>query len=587
MASLPKSIKVALLVLAAAVALPLVCLLFLVSAVYVYPLLPHRVPCGAVDTSRYEVQEYGRSRVCGSSELRRNGYGWWELETGGTPEEIGAESGALMKDLIARQEDVFVSKIEEYIPSRTYRSFLCRLVLFFNRNMDRHIPEEFLTEIYALSRFAPEKYGIYGPAYERQINYHAAHDIGHMMQGYMLVGCTSFAARNGASMDSSLVCGRNFDFYFGDGFAENRLVTLCRPDSGYAFVHVGWPGMSGVVSGMNSEGLTVTINASSGPLPMKSAMPVTLLTRRMLQYASTVSEAVSFAEDADIFVSESILVCSARERRAVIIEKNPERTCVYDPDSISCAGSGRDAVSLRLLKSGFVACSNHFQSAGFADDSYNAENIRMSDSPYRLSRVYELADSIGPVGYTEAVRILRDRRGLHGKDIGLFNQKAINQSIAHHSVVFKPEEKLMWLSTSPWQGGSYVCYDLSDAFSEHPGGGLRIRKDMEVAPDSVYVNETVPLIGEYRQLAAEVEAAVAGKGEVSWQQVQRLMDINPCYFGAYALAAEYMAASGEPASAVRYMRKALQMEIPSEGERAALEEKLARYEKLAGRFLSL
>ena len=63
--------------------------------------------------------------------------------------------------------------------------------------------------------------------------------------------------------------------------------------------------------------------------------------------------------------------------------------------------------------------------------------------------------------FKKRFNILRDRKGLHNADIGMGNEKAINQLIAHHSIVFEPKKLLVWVSTSPWQLGEYVAYDLN------------------------------------------------------------------------------------------------------------------------------
>lgn len=163
------------------------------------------------------------------------------------------------------QEQVFVDRIREFIPSEGYLKFLGGMIRIFNRNLGRHVPEEYRREIYARSLYCSHDFDAIGTPYERQLNYHAAHDIGHAMSQYMLVGCSSFAAWGGASDDGKPVVGRNFDFYMGDDFTRNKIVTFCRPQAGHPFASIGWAGMIGVLSGMNSEGLTVTINAAKGP----------------------------------------------------------------------------------------------------------------------------------------------------------------------------------------------------------------------------------------------------------------------------------------------------------------------------------
>ena len=462
------------------------------------------------------VQVNDSLRRWGSSSLRIDPDGLYEMRVCGGPFERGEAIGKLGEDLLYQQEKAFADKLFEMVPSSRYRAFLHYFITIFNRRMGASVPLEYRQEIKAMSASCTHEFDEFGSPYERQMQYHSAHDIGHVMQDYMLVGCTSFAVWGRESADSSLLMARNFDFYMGEEFAKNKLVLFEKPDSGYAYVSVTWPGMLGVVSGMNTQGLAVTINASKLEVPSSSATPISILVKSILQYASNIEEAETIASSFKTFVCESILVGSANDGRAVIIEKTPSAMGIYSPEgdyassrmtaassanmvsqlggavesvrqgvaSSSAAdgsshGCGSGSGRLADFSSGNSAassggasavtriiCTNHYQSDRFRDDPVNVENIRVSDSGYRYRRVQQLLDSLGSIDYLKAAAVLRDIRGVDGEDVGYCNDLSINQMLAMHSVIFKPAEKKIWVSTSPWQFGKFVCFDLDEVFGE-------------------------------------------------------------------------------------------------------------------------
>ena len=473
------------------------------------------------------VQVNDSLRRWGSSSLRIDPDGLYEMRVCGGPFERGEAIGKLGEDLLYQQEKAFADKLFEMVPSSRYRAFLHYFITIFNRRMGASVPLEYRQEIKAMSASCTHEFDEFGSPYERQMQYHSAHDIGHVMQDYMLVGCTSFAVWGRESADSSLLMARNFDFYMGEEFAKNKLVLFEKPDSGYAYVSVTWPGMLGVVSGMNTQGLAVTINASKLEVPSSSATPISILVKSILQYASNIEEAETIASSFKTFVCESILVGSANDGRAVIIEKTPSAMGVYSPDGgyassrMTAASSANMVSSLdgasssvrqgvaspsaadgsphgcgsgtgRLADSSSgnsaasldeasvvtrVICTNHYQSDRFRDDPVNVENIRVSDSGYRYRRVQQLLDSLGSIDYLKAAAVLRDIRGVDGEDVGYCNDLSINQMLAMHSVIFKPAEKKIWVSTSPWQFGKFVCFDLDEVFGEEGLSTRSVRGD--------------------------------------------------------------------------------------------------------------
>ena len=314
--------------------------------------------------------------------------------------ERGVAAGKLTKELAEKQEIAFVRQIKLLVPSNNYLRFLKFFVAYFNRHLPDHIPEEYLEEIYGVSLYASDKFDYMAPKYYRLLNYHAAHDIGHALQDKnMTVGCTSFAAWKERSENGNLIVARNFDFYSGDEFAENKIVCFCKPKTGYKFAYITWAGFTGVVSGMNDQGLTVTINAAKSEIPTSAATPISIVAKEILQYSKNINEAFEIAKKRTTFVSESILISSVNDNAAAIIEKTPSKTNLYTEN--------RDV----------LLCSNHYQSDLFKNDFGNNKNIIESSSLYRKIRLEQLVQKKPKLNYLNAAEILRDQKGINDKNI--------------------------------------------------------------------------------------------------------------------------------------------------------------------------
>ena len=497
-----------------------------------------------VDTNFYTIKD---------NWLRKNDKGLWEMYVEGNPIELGVYEGRLGKELIYQQEEAFVEQMKKIIPSDFYLKFLRYLIGWFNRDIDKHIIDRYKEEIYGVSLSTSKDFDIIAPGYQRMLNYHAAHDIGHALKDLALVGCTSFIA-NQHRNDSDMVVGRNFDFYINDAFAKNKMIAFVKPDSGYQFAYITWASMIGVVSGMNTEGITVTINAAKSDVPSEAKTPISILTREILQFSSNLDDAIAIARKRNTFVSESILVSSAKDDKAILIEKSPSQMDIFQTNTSQ------------------MVSANHYQGKLFEDNENNIKNIEESSSYYRQQRCEQLLSQFhDTVSVLNASSVLRDTRGLDNRDIGLGNEKAMNQLISHHSVIFLPKKLQIWVSTSPYQLGEYLCYDLNEIFSlnQIPSINQTLYKPQLTIPEDTLLHSK-SYAGYVRMKEIKQLIKTAITKDHSIDNADHLMlemaQSNPNYFYTYELIGDYYLHFGNNKKAISNYEKALSLEIANKWE---------------------
>lgn len=487
----------------------------------------------------------------GANYLKKNKFGVWEMYIEGDPYERGLIYGELAQELVQEQEDIFVDQIEQFVPSKFWQQFLRIFIGFFNADLPKYIPLENQQEIYGISQYFSSDYDHIATKYMRILNYHAAHDIGHALNDYSMVGCTSFALNGEKSADKQLLIGRNFDFYVGDEFAKNKLVLFVKPTKGYGFVSYSWAGFTGVASGLNEAGLSVTINASKSDLPTSSRTPIALLAREILQYARTIDEAVAIAKKRKTFVSETLMVSSAADKKAVLIEKSPLKTGVY------------------VSSTDQLICSNHYQSNTFKNDPVNIQNIQESDSKYRYSRVERLLSKKSSYSAADALGILRDQKGPDNDTLGMGNPRAINQLIAHHSVLIQPEKRQFYISTSDFQLGEFIAYDLTKTFKSKQA------TIVDELPASIFISsKAYHQFLEFKKVKAAINAYLLfGKAlHLSQKDIDQFIGNNGESYVTYELLGNYFFKKEQFQRSKHYIEIALTKELASQNTRKELEQ---------------
>lgn len=496
--------------------------------------------------------------------LTKNKQQLWELYIRGNPLQLGYNNGALTQDLMQKQEEIFFSKVESFVPSKFKQNLLRGFLKWYNRKMYLNVREDYQAELYGLSQYSSDRYNFIAPKFLRSLYLHGAHDIGHAMQDLAVVGCSSLAVWNENTEDGDLLIGRNFDFYVGDDFAKNKLVEFVDPEQGIPYLSVSWPGMIGVVSGMNKEGITVTINAGKSKIPLTAKTPISLVTREILQYAKNIDEAIAIAKKRKVFVSESILVGSAHDKIAIIIEVSPDNFDVYKVENTSK-----------------VFCTNHFQSEAYKDDKRNQKHIIESHSEYRYEKLQELLQENKKLNPEKMAALLRDTSGLKDQKIGYGNEKAINQLLAHHAIIFSPEKRLVWVSSNPYQLGEFVCYDLNEIFSgKKPEESLKAKTALNIARDPFADSKAYENYEEYKLMSAEVSDATDRKYRFLTDDfISHYQSLNPDFWLTYYQVGKYYFSKKEFSKAQSEFSKALTKEITTVPDQEHIEKYLKKIEK--------
>ncbi|MDO5609101.1 MAG: C45 family peptidase [Capnocytophaga sp.] len=497
------------------------------------------------DVASYEIEKPVIQQINDSASvsqygfLTKNAYGHYICYTQGNDYQRGLTTGALTQPLLQKQESLFFEKVKEFVPSKFKQSLLRQFLKWYNRKMYLHIPNHLQAEIYGISEYSDDTYNYLATKFLRSMYLHGAHDIGHAMQDLALVGCTSVAAWDSLTEKGKMLVGRNFDFYAGDEFAEDKLIYICSPDNGFAYASVTWGGMIGVVSGMNESGITVTINAGKSAIPLQAKTPISLVTREILQFASSIDEAVAIAKKYEVFVSEAILVTNYREKRAVSIEVSPDNFGVYE-----------------LPNSDLLVCANHFQSENYVNDKRNTAQIKNSHSQYRFDRMNELITENEKLTVEKLVSVLRNKEGINDEALGYGNEKALNQLLAHHAVVFEPENQQLWVSSNPYQLGAFVKYDLPSVWENPVFDNPSIVNPEIIRKDDFIDNQWFKNYEEYRKINRIIEKSIKNKTDISAEMIRHYQSLNPDLWSVYYKIGVYYYQKGWYAAARNEFKKA-------------------------------
>ena len=197
--------------------------------------------------------------------MRAGGRGFARSISEGSPEEIGAAHSRLLREGMIDDESEVWGDFAHFVPVAAARTLMMDVGRVRYREVDQSFPEERKREIAAEALgFQPDPFASHLPTYHRLVFLHSLYDIALSFEHSPLIGCSAFVLGPGATRDGHTLLGRAFDFEAGDEFDRDKAVFFVRENGAIPFASVAWPGLVGVLSGMNAEGVAIVGSWSAG-----------------------------------------------------------------------------------------------------------------------------------------------------------------------------------------------------------------------------------------------------------------------------------------------------------------------------------
>lgn len=167
-----------------------------------------------------------------------------------------------------------------------------------------------------------------------------------MLELRRMGGCSSIIVGKSRSKTGQVLFGRNFDFPPMGVLQKYGVVAVYRPKGKRAFVSIGYPGLFGVISGINDAGLCVATldvyeSKDGSRVFDATGKPMMFTFRKILEECKTVEEAGRLLKAEKATTWMNLSVCD--RNGGVVYEITPKSVVARKPvaDLVSCTNHFR------------------------------------------------------------------------------------------------------------------------------------------------------------------------------------------------------------------------------------------------------
>lgn len=253
------------------------------------------------------------------------------------------------------------------------------------------------------------------------------------------------------------------------GDAAIPVVQIAKPTGRIAWASVGWPGQAGVVTGINAQGIAVMVDPArtADVRPTRTARPVPLLARMVLEQSKTLDEAIKLIELTPTLGAALFVIVDGTTGKWVIVERTPSKAIVERKPKSTAFG---DVLTTNAL----------------ASDPENDRARRVLPTMARVERAARLVRA--PLADVNAMAaILRDQRGVDDAPRPAGHRGVIDDGRARHVVILDPASFELWVA-DPQANGRMRAFDLRHELrgeGDRPVPSADIDADQANDPDRI------------------------------------------------------------------------------------------------------
>ncbi len=247
----------------------------------------------------------------------------------GSPYEIGFAHGKLCKEEIQQAHEYHFWLYDNQKSSEYMQGWMKTA-----KEVEKHIPEEYIEEMRGLGDGS-------GIGYDKILFINLLTTVARKD------GCFAFAYKD---KNSNIHVVRQIDIGFKQELWKKMILFIVKPQNGNMFAAFLNPGWIDGETGMNDKGLYISQNAIHIRQSKWNIMPITHLTRYMLQYADTINDVDKILGEQEAFPVKLLFVAS-KQRAAVFEIANDEKARIDMENSfLALSNHARLLPSRKVLK---------------------------------------------------------------------------------------------------------------------------------------------------------------------------------------------------------------------------------------------